>query len=70
MMLAPGIIQPIAKCKNEYTDDSIPHLYQQKLPVNVCDQKLFTAIVLLIMDGSYDDAKATAQLKAAYNKTF
>lgn len=70
IMLAPGIIQPIAKYKSEYTDDIIPLLYQQKLPINVCDQKLFTAIVLSIMDGSYDDAKATAQLKAAYNKTF
>jgi len=70
VMLAPGIIQLIAKYKSEYTDDIIQQLYRQKLPVNVCNQKLFTTIVSSIMNGSYNDATVKAQLRSAYNKAF
>ena len=68
--LAPGIVSSIAELQDAYTDEMIPTLYKHKLPVQVCDQKMFTTIVQSILDGTYDESKVTAQLQQAFNRTF
>lgn len=68
IMLAPGIVNPIADFADLYDDAVIDRLYEQKLPIQVCDKKLFRSIVLSILDGTYDESKVEDQLKRAYIK--
>ena len=68
IMLAPGIVNPIADFADLYDDAIIDRLYEQKLPMQVCDKKLFRSIVLSIFDGTYDESKVEEQLKRAYYK--
>lgn len=68
IMLAPGIINPISEYKDVYTDEIIERLYEQKLPVQICDKKLFQKIVHSVLTGTYDEALIEAELKSAYNK--
>ena len=44
-MLAPGILEPIKGFEDIYTDDIVNAIYEQKLPVQICEKKLFLAIV-------------------------
>ena len=67
-MLAPGIVNPIADFADIYNDDIIDRLYEQKLPIHVCDRELFRGIVHSILDGTYDESKVESQLKQAYIK--
>lgn len=68
IMIAPGIINPISEYKDVYTDEIIERLYEQKLPVQICDKKLFTKIVHSVLDGTYDETSIEAELKSAYDK--
>ncbi len=68
IMLAPGIINPISDYKDVYTDEIIERLYEQKLPVQICDKKLFRKIVHSVLDGTYDESSIESELKSEYNK--
>ena len=68
IMLAPGIVNPIADFADIYNDDIIDRLYEQKLPIHVCDREMFRGIVHSILDGTYDESKVESQLKQAYIK--
>lgn len=68
IMLAPGIINPISEYKDVYTDDMVHRLYEQKLPIQICDKTLFLNIVHSVLDGTYDDALVEEKLKNAYRK--
>lgn len=68
VMLAPGIIERIEKLKDLYDEEIIFNIFAWKKAYPVCDQALFTKIVNSIVDGSYDEEKVKAKLKAAYNK--
>ena len=67
IMLAPGIINPILEYKDVYSDDIVDHLYEQKLPVQICDKSLFLSIIHSILDGSYSEESVEKQLKTVYN---
>lgn len=69
IMLAPGIVNPIADFTDLYDDAIIDRIYEQKLPIQVCDKKLFRSIVGSVLDGTYDESKVEEQLKRAYYKT-
>ncbi len=43
IMFAPGIINPIKDYADVYTGDMIASVYEQHLPVQLCDQELFQA---------------------------
>ena len=68
IMLAPGIVGMILEYKDVYSDDIVNHLYEQKLPVQVCDKVLFLTVVHSVLDDTYTEEKATEQLKDAYRK--
>lgn len=68
IMLAPGIINPISEYKDVYTDEMIERLYEQKLPVQICEKKLFLKIVHSVLDGTYDESLIEDEIKTAYNK--
>lgn len=68
IMLAPGILNPIKDFEDIYNDDFVSRIYEQKLPVQVCDKKLFLAIVHSILDGTYDQEATEEKLKRAYYK--
>lgn len=68
IMLAPGIINALAELKDFYDESMVFDIYGWKEAFPICDQELFTKIVNSIMDGSYDEEKTLAKLKAAYNK--
>ena len=44
------------------------NLYEQKLPVQVCDKKLFLSIIHSILDGTYNQEITEEKLKRAYYK--
>ena len=68
IMLAPGILNPIKEFEDIYSDELVSRLYEQTLPVQVCDKKLFLAIVHSILDGTYDQETTEERLKRAYYK--
>lgn len=41
---------------------------RQKLPVQMCDKKLFLSIVHSVLDGTYDQEATEEKLKRAYYK--
>lgn len=66
IMIAPWVQESIAAHKDVYTDNLIPHIYQWKLPIQVCSEQLFRKIVDSIMDGTYSEEVTMASLKKAY----
>jgi len=48
----------------EYVD----RLYEQKLPIQVCDKKLFLSIIHFVLNGMYSAELANEQLKIAYKR--
>ena len=68
IMHAPGIVNPIKDFADVYSDDMISKLYEQKLPVQMCDKKLFLSIVHSVLDGTYDQEATEEKLKRAYYK--
>lgn len=68
IMLAPGIVNPIAEFKDVYSDDIVDRLYEQKLPVQICDKELFFTLVHSVLDGTYDETEIEKKLIASYNK--
>ena len=68
IMLAPGIINPISEYKDFYSDEMVDRIYDQKLPVQICDRKLFLTLVHSVLDGTYDESVIEKKLKTAYNK--
>lgn len=68
IMLAPGILNPIKDFKDIYSDAIIDHIYEQKLPMQICDKKLFLTIVHSVLDDTYDQDATEEKLKRAYYK--
>ena len=68
IMLAPGILNPIKDFEDIYSDTIVDHIYEQKLPVQICEKKLFLAIVHSVLDGTYDQEAIEEKLKRAYYK--
>lgn len=68
IMLAPGILEPIKEFEDIYTDDIVNKLYEQKLPVQICEKKLFLSIVHSVIDGTYEKEATEEKLKRAYYK--
>lgn len=66
IMLAPGIVHPIAEYKDVYTDSVIDRLYEQSLPIQVCEKELFRDIVESIINGSFDETIAEVKLRKAF----
>lgn len=68
IMLAPGILNPIKELEDVYSDDIVHNLYEQKLPVQICEKKLFLSIVHSVLDGTYNQEATEEKLKRAYYK--
>ena len=68
IMLAPGIVEPIAKYADVYNDDMVKHIYEWHLPVQICSKSLFLEIVHSVIDGTYNEQVMTCRLKAEYIK--
>lgn len=68
IMLAPGILNPIKDFEDIYSDAIVDHIYEQKLPVQICEKKLFLAIVHSVLDGTYAQEATEEKLKRAYYK--
>lgn len=67
-MLAPGVVYPIAEFADIYDETIIDRLYEQKLPIQLCDKELFKEIVKSVIDDTYNEEKTEKELKKAYNK--
>lgn len=68
IMAVPGVVNTIAKYKDVYSDSIIDRLYEQELPVQICDKTLFCKIVHSVLDGTYNEDSVNAELKSAYSK--
>ena len=68
IMIAPGIINPISEFKDVYSDEIVDRLYEQKLPIQLCDKNLFLTLIHSILEGTYDEAAIENKLKSSYNK--
>lgn len=68
IMLASGIINPIADYRDVFEDSIVDRIYEHKLPIQVCDKKLFLSIVYKVLDGSYEETIIKEQLRKAYSK--
>lgn len=68
IMLAPGILDSIKDFADIYKDEIVSKIYEQRLPVQVCDKKLFIEIISSTIDGTYDQSTAEEKLKKAYYK--
>lgn len=68
IMIAPGIVNPIKDFADVYSDEMVDKLYELKLPVQMCDKKLFLSIVHSVIDGTYNQEATEEKLKRAYYK--
>ena len=68
VMIAPGIINPIADYAEYYSDSIIDKLYSWKLPVQICSKGLFLKIVHSALEGSTNFDSITSELKVAYKQ--
>ena len=68
IMLAPGILEPIKGFEDIYTDNIVNKIYEQNLPIQICEKKLFLSIVHSVLDGTYDQEAVEEKLKRAYYK--
>ena len=68
IMIAPGIVNPIKNFADVYSDEMVDMLFELKLPVQMCDKKLFLSIVHSVIDGTYDQELTEEKLKRAYYK--
>lgn len=69
IMLAPGIVGAIKKFQDVFTDDIVEHIYNTyKLPIQLCDKKLFLEIVHSVISDDYDEEKIKKKLKIQYKK--
>jgi hypothetical protein len=68
IILAPGILNPIKDFKDIYYDELVDSIYEQKLPMQICEKKLFLNIVHSVLDGTYDQEATEEKLKRAYYK--
>ena len=67
IMLAPGIVNQITEYCDVFEDSMVDRIYDHKLPVQVCDKKLFLSIVHKVLNGSYEETVIKEQLRKAYN---
>lgn len=68
IMLAPGIIHPIYEYKDIYVDSLVDKLYEQKLPVQICEKTLFLEIVHSVLNETYDEKTTETILRKEYKK--
>ena len=68
IMLAPGIINAVSDYKDIYNDNVVERVYEHKLPVVICNKKLFLDIVHSLLEGTYDEETTTEKVKKAYIK--
>ena len=68
IMIAPGIVNPIKDFADVYSDEMVDILYELKLPVQMCDKKLFLSIVHSVIDGTYNQESTEEKFKCAYYK--
>lgn len=68
IMLAPGIINSVKEYKDIYNDLVVEKIYEQKLPVQVCDKELFLSIIHSLLDDTYNEEEVIEKLKKEYEK--
>lgn len=68
VMIAPGIINAIKDFADVYNDEMIDRVYEQKLPVHMCEPKLFRSIVRSVLNDTYDQEATEEKMKRAYYK--
>ena len=68
IMLAPGIVNAVSDYKEYYSPDIINRLYEQELPIQICDKKVFQDIVESILNDKFDEKSVLSQLQKSYNK--
>jgi hypothetical protein len=69
IMLAPGIVGSFKEYEDVFTDDMVERIYDvYKLPLQLCDKKLFLEIVHSALSNTYDEEKIKQKLKREYKK--
>lgn len=64
--IAPALIEDLPKLKEFYKPEMIDMTYEWKLPIQICDKKLFKEIIESSIDGKYDADKIKKNSKKAY----
>ena len=67
VMLAPGIVYPVAEYADVFDRSIVDKLYEWKLPVQICDKNFFLDIINSLFDGTYDEQDVEEKLKARYD---
>ncbi len=67
IMLAPALINAIPKYKDVYSDEVVDRIFEWKLPIQVCEKKLFLQLIHSSLDGTFDEDRFLAKLKPAWN---
>ena len=68
VMLPPANVAVLEKFNDIYDSEMIDVLYMWKLPVQICDEKLFQEIIESAINGSLDEEQTTKKLRINYNK--
>ena len=68
VMIAPVIINSIARYTEYYSDSIVEKLYSWTLPVQICPKSLFLKIVHAALAGSFDFNMFTLKLQTAYKR--
>jgi len=58
----------LEKFNDIYDSEMIDVLYMWKLPVQICDKKLFQEIIESAINGALDAEQTTKKLRINYNK--
>lgn len=66
--IAPGIINAIKDFADVYNDEMVDRVYEQKLPVQMCEPILFRSIVSSVLNDTYDQEATEEKMKRAYYK--
>ncbi len=68
VILLSGNVAALEKFQDIYDSEMIDQLYMWKLPVQICDKKLFREIIESAIDGLVEREHANEKLKMAYDK--
>lgn len=68
IMLAPGIINSLHEFYDVYTDAMVDRLYEWKLPVQICEKKMFLNMIHSIFNKSFDADLFLKNLRVVWDK--
>ncbi|MGO5052987.1 SAP domain-containing protein [Lachnospiraceae bacterium LCP25S3_G4] len=68
ILLAPGNIKSLSKCKDFYDSEMIDQLYTWQLPMNICSKELFKEIIESGINDCFEEELVNTKLRRSFNR--